>query len=133
MSFQTWWALKAEAGHRFELLGEIEQLVLLCVLSHQLDPHRQSVMHSRRKGDRRHAGEADWKHELYIARPFVAEERRHFVDGHWTETKGRCEQKVEVRLQRHGDGAIGRGGRGLERVEVVHGGERSALLGELPD
>src|SRR5207245_2997747 len=72
------------------------------------------------------------KNELLVARPFVAEEGGHALDGHRKHPKSGREQKVVSRLQRHADRAIGGVGRRFERSKVIHRREPAALLRELP-
>src|SRR6202521_2848323 len=132
-SFQAGRALKAKAGNGLQLFGKIEQLVFLAEASHELNTNRQSVVEPGRNRYCGHSGKADRKHELYVARPFIAEESGDFLDRHRLEAEGWRQQVVESRLERYGDRAVGRLGGGFERVEVVHSRQGAALLGELPD
>src|SRR5712692_5105232 len=77
-----WRSLEAEARHGLELLGEVEERVLLAKLPDQLHADPQPVVQPGRHRHRRHLGEADRQHELHVAPPFVAEKWRHTLDGH---------------------------------------------------
>src|SRR5438270_2419657 len=101
-------ALETEARHLFELFGEVQQVVLLAELSHELNSDGQPVVQARGDRDRRRARERDRQDELHVARPLVAEKRRHLLYWHGQETERGREQEVEARLQRDGHGTIRR-------------------------
>src|SRR5438876_12304529 len=44
ISIHAWWPLKAEAGHRFELLREVQQLPFLAEASDELNADRQPLV-----------------------------------------------------------------------------------------
>src|SRR4029077_16287122 len=70
---KAWRALEAEAGKRFQLRREIEQLVFLAELPNQLNADRQAVVKPCGDRHRRHPRKAHRQHELDVPRPFVAQ------------------------------------------------------------
>src|SRR5713226_9361765 len=79
-SLQIWRPLDAEAGHPFELCGEIEQLVLLRKAYHELDSHRQAIVQAPRNRDRRNTRKCHRQDELDVSSPLLTQKRRHALD-----------------------------------------------------